>query len=710
MWFDPLSTWSAASLGPVRIALLVDGLESTRQYHADDGRSVVDASAMLTAAGKPVAVDIVRDAECGPLLATLTRSQYDAVVFASNALRHPDGRVAFLGQGRGLLLLHQFTTADLHIGTPDGSELKFDHRGVAPARPRVAEPTNPIMRYPFDIDLGAELSTSGQLGDLTSWLAIPSSALSGLLTVIESADGEPLLAVSAEHVPWRVVVSAMPLDWHGAVNLLANCIEYSCAGTPDFVVWPSSANTPLAATLGHLRSAHRVRKDDPAEPWLRARPNLHVVSAADTIDPATFIEATRNGGLVLATETTDAAGTVRFTGRVSARHHVLARDFFAADPASLLHEQRLDPFPTRNIVVAARYYCRTVPSARTEQWDPRHDKELHTKLPSLLYDGMTISSALAATQVLCAADAPSSLTANAVARVQELSPGDELSEVLLLGCRAASGTGSVDAFAAGLDVLDPSTLSAPDILRLLDWVGFLVLVLDVEAAAPTLRGVVSRLVSALRQVTADDDVWLSHEGTATVALATAAVSRNAGDLRTIARSVASLRTEYHDVVASEPNLSAAARYGQALAAMESVAPLVLDTLVAAASLDHVREGSPGLSEEHRHAASLAARNRTLMTAVESERIRRAQLGPVIVIGTVVTWALALAVTLGGVGVILFVWRWPEVAQLVTAPAVLAWLFLVAAVARLLEHMAVLPRRFGKLATRLSYEVRRRVRG
>jgi hypothetical protein len=706
----------------VRIALLVDGLESTRQYHADDGRSVVDASAMLTATGKPVAVDIVRDAECAPLLATLTRSQYDAIVFASNALRHPDGRVraavrehtgeiaAFLGQGRGLLLLHQFTTADLHIETPDGSELKFDRRGAAPARPQVAEPGSAIVRYPFDIDLGTELSASGQLGDLGSWLAIPPTALSGLLTVVESADGGPLLAVSPEHVPWRVVVSAMPLDWHGAVRLLANCIEYSCAGTPDFVMWPSSENTPLAATLGHLRNAHRVRQDDPAESWLRARPNLHVVSTAETTDPDAFIDATRDGGLVLATETTDAAGTVRFTGRVSARQHVLARDFFAADPASLLHGRTLDPFPTRNVVVAARYYCQTVPSTRTEQWDPRQDKELHARLPSLLYEGMTISSALAAAQVLCAVDARSSLTSDAIARVRALSPGDALSGVLLLGCGAASGATSVSAFADALDSLDRSALSAPDILRLLDWVGFLILVLDVEGAARALRGVVSHLVNALREVTTDDDVWLSHEGTATVALATAAVSRSAGDLRMIARSVASLRAEYHDTVASEANLSAAARYGQALAAMESVAPLVLDTLVAAASLDHVPEGRVGTSEEQRHAASLAARNRTLITAVESERARRAQLGPVIVIGTIVSWALALAVILGGVGVILFFWRWPEVAQLVTAPAVLIWLFLIGAVARLLERMAVLPRPLGKLATRLSSEVRRRIRG
>lgn len=706
----------------MRIALLVDGLESTRQYHADDGRSVVDASALLTAAGKPVAVDVVRDAECAPLLATLTHSQYDAIAFASNALRHPDGRVgaavlehageiaAFLGQGRGLLLLHQFTTGDLHIEIPDGSDLRFVRRGPAPARPRVAEPASPVMRYPFDIDLSSELSTTGQLGDLTSWLAIPASALSGLLTVIESEDGEPLLAVSAEHVPWRVVVSAMPLDWHGAVGMLANCIEYTCAGTPDFVVWPSSGDTPLAATLGHLRNAHRVRQHDPAESWLRARPNLHVVSAVDTANPETFIEATRNGGLVLATETSDAAGTVLFTGRVSARQHVLARDFFAADPASLLHERKLDPFPTRNIVVAARYYCRTVPSTRTEQWDPRHDKDLHAKLPSLFYEGMTISSALAATQILCAVDARSVLTSDAIARVRALSPGDALSRVLLLGCEAAAGTVPVGAFADGLGGLDRSRLSAPDILRLLDWVGFLVLVLDIEAAAEALRGVVPQLVSALRQVTASDDLWLSHEGTATVALATAAVSRNAGDLQTIARSVASLRTEYHDVVASESNLSAAARYGQALAAMESVAPLVLDTLVAAASLDHVPEGTAGASEEHRHAASLAARNRALITAVESERAKRAKLGPVIVIGTIVAWALALAVILGGVGAILFIWRWPDVAQLATAPAVLAWLFLVGAVARLLERMAVLPRRLDKLASRLTSEVRRRVRG
>lgn len=704
----------------MRIALLVDGLESTRQYHADDGRSVVDACARLTAAGKPVTVDVVRDAGCGPLLATLSRSRYDAVVFASNALRHPDGRVgaavrehaaevsAFLRRGKGLVLLHQFTTADLHLETPDGTLLGFDRRGAAPARPRAAEAASPIVRYPFDVDLEAELSSSGQLGDLGSWLAIPPSALTGLLSVIESVDGEPLLAVSAEHVPWRVVVSAMPLDWHEAVGLLANCIEYACAGTPEVVVWPSSDDTPLAATLGHLRNAHRVRPDDPAESWLRARPTLHVVSTGDTTHPDRFIEATRDGGLVLATQPVDAAGTVRFTGRASPRQHVLARDFFAADPAAALRGPALDPFPTRNIVVAARYYCRTARSARTEQWDPRGDRELHALLPSLFYDGMTISSALAVVQILCAVDARDNLTTDAIARVRALSPGDTLSEALLLGCETAASGADVRVFAERLDRLDPSTLSAPDILRLLDWVGFLVLVLDVEEAAPALHGAAQRLVSSLRQVTADDDVWLSHEGTATVALATAAVGRDASDLRTIARSVASLRTEYQEVLATESNLSAAARYGQALAAMESVAPLVLDTLVAAAALDHVPQGGSG--EDHRHAAALAARNRALRTAVESERARRARLGPVIVIGTVVSWGLALGVVLGGAGAILFVWRWPDVAQIVTAPAVLAWLFLVVGIARLLERMAVLPRPLGRLATRLSSEVRRRVRG
>ncbi|WP_125776277.1 hypothetical protein [Antribacter gilvus] len=705
----------------MRIAVIVDGLESTRQFHADDGQAMVDAAAMLTAIGKPVSVDVVHDEECAPILSTLPDSAYDAIVIASNALRHADGRAAaavrqnsgaiteFLRRGRGLVLLHQYATADTNIALPEGPVLSFDRRPAGPARPVPADAESTLLNYPFPIDLATDLSTVGQLGELGSWLSVPNTLLQEFETVVRGVDGEALMAVSAEHFAWRVVHSALPLDWHGATRLLANCIEFACTGLPDVILWPSGAQSPMAATLGHLRRTHRVGADDPATRWLSRRPSLHLVSPVDRSTADSLVTATQRGGVVLAAGPVDRHGTVQFTGRVSARESILARDFFAADPATALRADTLDPFPTRNIVVAARQLLRSAPTIVTETWDPRRDAALHARLGALVYDGMTMTSALAVLQVLCAADADISLRRDVLARVALLAPGDPISDVLVNAGKVALGEAPMEVFVEEINRLGPGEATPPDALRILDWIGFLVLVLEV-AGGPSLRPAVTRLLD-LAEPASTGDLWLSHEGTATVALAVAAAGGDPAHLGRVARALARLRAEYHAATADGGHLSAAARYTQAIAAVERIAPLVLDSLAPVVSVAESRpDTDPGLAGEPRYATALAARNRELLGQLTDEQRKAQRRLPVFVAGATLLWVLATALAAAGVVAIVWSWHWPDIAQLTTIPAALAWAVLVGTIARGLDRLGILPTRLGRLADAMTTEARRRIRG
>lgn len=704
----------------VRIAVIVDGLESTRQFHADDGQAILDAGAMLTSVGKPVSVDVLHDDQCLPVLATLPDSEYDAIVIASNALRHADGRAAaavrlhsapvteFLRRGRGLVLLHQYTTTESHIMMPDGPALGFERRSARPARPVPADTSNVLLNYPFRVDLATELSTAGQLGELSSWLSVPDALLQEFQSVVQGSSGETLLAVSAEHFEWRVVHSALPLDWHGATTLLANSIEFACTGLPDVVVWPSAAQSPTAATLGHLRNTHRVRPDDPASHWLSERPSLHLVSPADQSTATALVEATRRGGVVLAASPVDADGTVHFTGRVSSRERILARDFFAADPASALRSDTLDPFPARNIVVAARQLLRSAPATVTETWDPRQDSDLHSRLGSLVYDGMTMTSALAALQVLCAAEASNSLRQDVLERISLLASGDPISNVLVSAGRVAGEAAPVMLLVEQIDRLVPTDVNPPDALRILDWIGFLVLVLEIDGAPTALRPAVGRLLD-LAEPANTGDLWLSHEGTATIALAVSAVGGDSAHLGRVARALSRLRAEYRTTAATGGHLSALARYAQALAAVEGIAPLVVDSLAPVVSVADGPSTDTAAAGDPRYAMALAARNRELLGQVTGERLQAQRRLPVFVTGAVVLWVLTTAIAAAGVAAIIWSWRWPDIAQFTTIPASLVWTVAVGGIARGLDRLGVLPNRLSRLAETMTAEARRRIR-
>ena len=710
----------------MKIALLVDGLESTRQFHADDGESLRDAMRLLRTAGIPAELVVVRDSAADAFFESIGESDIDGVVFASNSLRHKGGRIAaaverhgdaitrFLEAGRGMLVLHQFSTELPALTLPNGGIVALerrenvDHSEVLPTE---LGDSHPVLNFPFRIeDIDRELSAGGQLGALKSWMRVAPHALEGFEIVVQSRAGEPLIVCSSRAMSWRVVVSAIPLDWHAALSLLANVTQFVAAGDPQVVVWPGAEAGHLASALGASRRSYVVTDDAVgAATWLRTRPAIHVVDRTDA--PAVrehFSEAVAAGAVVLSARRTEHA-QIAFAGLAGDRSARLATEYFSAVRPQALYQAGLDPFPTRNIVVAGHYFAELTAPSRA-LWDPRADAALARNLESLIFEGMTVTSLLAAVQAVRSAAPEKALEIRVLRLLDELLPEGEAAQLLRAGALVAFDRGSFDGFLDRVLGADAGALDPATAIRLLDWTGYLGGVLNLEAGAGRQRATVERLMSVAAGVE-DDGVWLSVEGSAIVVMAVCSYATSPAELRALGPTLAGLRAEYRSATSDSGRASIAARIGHALAMAERVAPLLLDTVAAAIPKSASGANIADLQLERSRVASLANRNRELADDVEvlkrDARNRRALL----VVGTVASWVVALGVdvSLAMLGVIVIV-RWPTEGQLLAAPIAIGWLLVLAATARTLDAIGALPVGFRKPVRALWSNALQRIRG
>jgi hypothetical protein len=234
-----------------RIAVVQDGTELARQTDADITGCYEACCAVLSRDGSEYEPQIFTDQAAAAMLKGLTAEDFDCVVFASNALNAGSIRDAMRGEqsrlprylqtGGGVVILHQASESlsgalpdDLRPGLADRSS----GRGSAIAA--ADDKDDVLLHYPTAVPLGRLTDGGFDTGPPSLYYKAlePKSLPEKLKPVLRY--GDDLLAVRTyDHVPERVVVISLPLDWQRAGELLANAIRFAARGRPRRLVWYS---------------------------------------------------------------------------------------------------------------------------------------------------------------------------------------------------------------------------------------------------------------------------------------------------------------------------------------------------------------------------------------------------------------------------------------------------------------------------------------
>lgn len=232
-----------------RIAVVQDGTELARQTDADITGCYEACCEVLSHDGSRYESQVFTDQAAGAMLEGVTAEDFDCLVFASNALnagsiqdamRGAQSRLSrYLRTGGGIVILHQ-ASESLSGALPDdlcpGLAYRSTERGSAVTT--ADDKDDVLLHYPAAVPLGR--LTDGGFGtgppSLYYKALQPKSLPEKLKPVLRY--GDDLLAVRTyDHVPERVVVISLPLDWQRAGELLANAIRFASRGRPRRLVW-----------------------------------------------------------------------------------------------------------------------------------------------------------------------------------------------------------------------------------------------------------------------------------------------------------------------------------------------------------------------------------------------------------------------------------------------------------------------------------------
>ncbi|WP_146070637.1 hypothetical protein [Cryobacterium sp. M91] len=719
----------------MRIAIIVDGLESTRQFHSDDGDVIRQACERIRIGNSPIEVEIFRDAQVDYLLDGLADSDVAALFFASNSLRHADGHVAqavnrhrsdivnFLKAGCGLAVLHQYGVTDLPLEMPNGTTVRYFRATPGKITPMDASisdrDSDPLLNYPQHIaDLDEGLATTGQLQTKVSWMAVDLSNMEGFEAVVRGATGDILLSRSSDAFDWRVVACAVPLDWHASEGLLRNIAQFITTGSPQCVVWPAVTGTvqsPLAPALSQLGSSYvvnpalhqaAVERTGPTEEWLVNRPALHLVN--DIVHPQkisrAWLESAKAGGVVLGAGATSDSDVTFFAGVIGSRRREFAQNFFSNLDSDVNGVRTgTDIFPLRNQILAASYFCGLFPDLRNV-WNPRTDPLFTARLSSLVYPDMTMTSVLATVQILTSVSAPTKVLLEVQGLLTSLAPDDAGTHALTSACRTAIERGTMDDFLSTIVKIGDADLDAPLAIRLLDWTGFLSLGLGLSVEQASLHDVVSRLVDHA-EPSERDGLWMSIEGTTSVVLGVVAAVKGYPDgiglLDRITKGLMILRGEYAQNLSDPSKTDIMTRLAHALAIAEQSSPLVIDRIAEAVPRSTYVSGHSDSRGHHDHAARqtemLSVRNREVNASLVQARQSLAARTPIWVFGAFFVWLLACS-SLVWLGVLAGqIYRWPTVAPFLTAPVAFIWFWVAIRLIWALERFEIVPSWLARLS-------------
>jgi hypothetical protein len=232
-----------------RIAVIQDGTELARQTDADVAGCFERCCELLSADGGTFTAQVFTDDSVGYLLEHADSGEYQCLVLASNALiseqvghaleRSQDKLRKYLDHGGGLVVLHQLVDS-LAIALPDdlcpALADRVSPRGEDQAVAR--DPGDVLLNYPEQVSLEQYRDGEIMAGPPSLFYkALRPDSLPEKLRPIVGYRDEILLARTYDHVPERVVVCSLPLDWQGRVELLANTIRFGSAGRPKRLVW-----------------------------------------------------------------------------------------------------------------------------------------------------------------------------------------------------------------------------------------------------------------------------------------------------------------------------------------------------------------------------------------------------------------------------------------------------------------------------------------
>lgn len=304
-----------------RIAVIQDGTEVARQRFADVIGEFEKCRTLLSADGNTFSLSVFIDDEVESLINDINR--FDCLVFASNALLSSsvssilEGRQAdlhrYLEAGRGVVILHQLCDS-LDPLLPTGSRIPLHDRLSLKYRAEIRQYVSDdvLLHYPFDASAKALDDGPHRSGlDPLFFKALPVDLPEQFGPVLMTADGQVLLARSHDHTGWRIVVTTIPLDWHGYVELLANAVRYAALGKPRRLVWRDDTSEAQSQLLlrwlcmdgsSSVRALPTTESISITDKWLLSTVELLVIppSAIDAVEQRQEVAAfLRHGGTLV---------------------------------------------------------------------------------------------------------------------------------------------------------------------------------------------------------------------------------------------------------------------------------------------------------------------------------------------------------------------------------------------------------------------------
>jgi len=375
-----------------RFAVIQDGTELARQTDADITGCYEECSELLSADGTPFAVTVFTDEAVGFLLDRIDPGEYQCLVIASNALNSGQVEQAverrktelrrYLDRGGGIVVLHQATESLAAVLPEDLCPDIVDRaseRGRDSADSAVPyDADDVLLHYPATVAVDRFFDGGFAVGPPSLFYKdLRAESLPETLKPVLVYGDEVLVARTYDHVPERVVVATLPLDWQRAVDLLSNAIRYAALGGPRRLVWrqEGASRRQMLIQWLSLDGGASVRpmpgEGDalgPTERWLLENVDMVVVppSCIDAVKPREEVHRFLDlGGTLLSTDdVAERSGSeVRaFVGAYTER--LLATRLYGELRAVRGWEAVDFAFELRNIVTALAFLA-TNPANRT---------------------------------------------------------------------------------------------------------------------------------------------------------------------------------------------------------------------------------------------------------------------------------------------------------------------------------------------------------
>ncbi|HEX2382706.1 MAG TPA: hypothetical protein VHI95_08730 [Acidimicrobiales bacterium] len=541
-----------------KIAVVQDGTELARQTDADITGCFEECCALLSADGPSFTSEVFMDEEARFLLDGLDPREHQCLVITSNALtsgrieqivERQSGHVRdYLQAGGGLIVLHQLCDSLSSVLPSDVCpELtsRQSKRGSSTVAARDQEDI--LLHYPTTVDVGA-YADGGPVGPPSLFYkSIVSSTLPEQLKRVLSWDEEVLLVRTWDHVPTRMVVTTLPLDWQRAVPLLSNAIRFAALGPPKRLVWLDDVVSRRALLTRWLAldggaSVRPLPNDDAPlqdpEAWLLRNVDLVVLPLdhLDTIEKRPEVESfLSHGGTLVSSDVEHRPGN-QVTAVVGAwTERQVVRRLYA--------ELRVVPdwkatdyaFELRNIVSALAFLWENQANHSSAAVAPRELAPLRSQLRTRLTnprDREDISSSIVHAQTL-AHLSPAQVDSALVDWMMEDRRTDRVDVALQIRAVRAVARRKPDATLASdmLTVIEnaDNTLSLAAVVRLLDALA----IADQGGVLKAPGDVISRLTASictrLERDEPDEEIgWLSVEGTSDVTLGLVALLSSLG--------------------------------------------------------------------------------------------------------------------------------------------------------------------------------------